>query len=267
MSDSSSSLPADAPRPVTPPSRQVDKPLSATLRRRFYKTVAVAPEETGFGLRLDGKPVRTPTRLPLVAPTPALAEAMAGEWRAQGDTIEPETMPLTALANTALDRVMPAQEAVIAALVRYGDTDLLCYRAAEPPDLVARQDAAWPPLLAWAAETLGIRLEVTRGLMPTPQPAGSLKRLEASLAALDPWTLTVAQALTAITGSVILGLAVAHRRLEATEAFRISQIDDLFQAERWGEDAEATARHRVLEADARAAGHFLALCASDPARA
>ncbi|WP_157879120.1 ATP12 family chaperone protein [Pararhodospirillum photometricum] len=245
--------------PLPIPTREVDKPLTATLRRRFYKSVGVTEGPEGAGVLLDGRAVRTPGRAGLVVPTLALAEALAAEWAAQGESIDPATMPLTALANTALDRVAPERSAILDTLVRYGGTDLLCYRADQPTTLVERQEAAWSPLLDWLATTHGLSLVVTRGLMPVAQPEPTLARLRSVLEGLDLWALTATQALAAAGGSVGLALAVGGGRLSAEEAFTLAHLDDLFQVERWGDDAEARARREALAADMSAAHRFLIL--------
>jgi chaperone required for assembly of F1-ATPase len=229
--------------------------------KRLYREVAVAAQPDGYGVALDGKRVTTPAGAALVVPARRLAEAIAEEWSAQGERVVPRTMPMTQLTATALDRVAPARAPVIDALIRYGETDLLCYRATEPSDLVARQAAMWQPLVDWVELRHDVRLEVTNGLMPRPQPAAALAALRGALEPLDAWRLTGVNAATAAAGSLVLALALLERRLSAEEAWALSQLDETFQIERWGEDLEAARRRAELRADLVAAGRFLALAA------
>ncbi len=230
--------------------------------KRLYREVAVTGHAEGFSVALDGKPVRTPAGGALVIPARGLAEAIAEEWSAQDERVVPATMPLMQLMVTALDRVAAMRAGVIDQLVRYGETDLLCYRATEPPELVDRQAAMWQPLVDWIEVSHGVRLDVTHGLMPRPQPAPALAALRAALEPMDALRLTGLQAATAAAGSVVLALALAARRLSAEEAWALSQLDETFQIERWGEDQEATRRRAALLADLAAAGRFLELTAA-----
>jgi chaperone required for assembly of F1-ATPase len=227
--------------------------------KRLYKAVAVLPRESAWAIALDGKPVNTPAGGALDLPTRALAEAVAAEWAAQGERVVPATMPLMQLIATARDRVAPAPHAARDELLRYGGTDLLCYRAVEPPDLVDRQTALWQPLVEWAGVRYGAALAVTRGLMPQPQPVPALAALRGALAPLDAVSLTGLLAATAAAGSLILALALHERRVTPAEAWALSQLDETFQIERWGEDAEAARRRAALKADLAAAARFLEL--------
>ncbi len=227
--------------------------------RRFYARAECGEAEGGFAVRLDGKVVKTPAGQALVVPARALAEAVAAEWAAQGDTVRPADMPLTQLAATALDRIGPERDAILPQMLAYAGTDLLCHRAAFPPDLVRRQDENWQPLLDWAAAALGARLEVTAGVVPVPQPPAALAALAARLAGYDVWRLTAAQAACAASGSLILALALAEGRLAGAEAFDLSQLDETYQIERWGDDAEAALRRANLRRDVLAADRLLAL--------
>jgi chaperone required for assembly of F1-ATPase len=230
--------------------------------KRRYREVAVTAAADGFGLALDGKPVNTPAGAALVVRARALAAAVAAEWSAQGEQLRPDSMPLMQLTATALDRVAPARAAVIEQLLSYGETDLLCYRATEPPALVDRQVAMWQPLLDWAQLRFGAELAVIAGLMPQPQPAEALAALRAALAPFDALGLTGLLAAAGAAGSLVLALALQAGRLSADEAWALSQLDETFQIERWGEDAEAAARRAGLRADLVAAGRFLALAAA-----
>lgn len=227
--------------------------------KRFYKIVAVAPDGTDFAIHLDGRPVKTPAGKRLAVPSQALAEAMAEEWQAQGEQIRPSTMPLTQLASTALDRIGPERAVILDQLSRYAGTDLLCYRATSPSDLVARQQAAWQPLLDWAEDTIGARMVVTAGIVAIDQSADALAALAGRLAVYDLWRLTVAQAACAASGSLILALALAERRISAAQAFDLSQLDENFQIEQWGEDWEARQRRDGLRRDLDAAERLLSL--------
>lgn len=263
MTDSSSPT-AAAP---SAPGRQADQPLAAQRRRRFYTSVAVQPDPEGQGqvLVLDGRPVHTPGRRRLVLPRPGLAAAVAAEWEAQGETIDPISMPQTQLANTALDRVAPDTGPMVEALVAYGGSDLVCYRATGPQALEERQERAWSPLLDWLSHRHGAPLDITRGIMPLAQPPESLARLAAVLAAMDPWHLTGVQAITAAAGSLVLALAVADRRVSAEEAFALAWLDETWQADVWGEVEEARERRERIAAEVAAAARFLRLLEGDPA--
>lgn len=230
--------------------------------KRFFREVSVAAEAEGFALRLDAKPARTPAKRPLLLPTPGLAEAVAAEWRAQGETLRPETMPLTQLACTTLDITLPQEAELQAELAAYGATDLLCYRAEQPAALVARQAAQWQPLLDWATETLGARLEVTQGVIAVAQPAASLEALAAAVRRQKGYALTALAQLVRITGSLVLALAVTLDRLDAAGAFALAELDESFQRELWGEDALAMKRRARLAAEVEAAARLLALVRS-----
>lgn len=228
--------------------------------KRFYKTVDAAPAEAGgFTVTLDGRPIRTPGKRPMAVPGRALAEAMAEEWDSQDAEIRPAGMPLTQLANTALDRVAPQRTVVVDAVMAYAETDLLSHRADQPRDLADRQGQAWQPLLDWAAEAHGASLETTPGLVAVPQPVQSLAALRRAIEDLDDWRLTGLQQATGLTGSVILGLALVQGRLDAVAADSAAHIDEDFQTERWGEDAEARDRRNALRAELEAVERFLRL--------
>ncbi|PAU96436.1 ATP12 family chaperone protein [Paracoccus salipaludis] len=213
--------------------------MSEWKARRFWTRAEVADVEGGYEVRLDGRPVRTPGKLPLVLPTRALAQAVAAEWDAQTDAIDPGAMPLTRAANSAIERVAPQFDAVADMLADYGGTDLLCYRAEHPVELVVRQAEGWNPWLDWARDDLGADLRVTQGVIPVTQDREALARLRARLAELTPWQLTALHDLVTLSGSLVLGLAVLEGRLDAEAAHRLSRIDEEHQAEIWGRDEEA----------------------------
>ena len=226
---------------------------------RVYKTVAVEEKDGNFRVLLDGRPVMTPLRAPISVRNRALAEAVAAEWDAQNPFIDPETMPLTRLVSTALDRVSPGREAHIDELMNYVDADLLCYRAAYPADLKARQHKVWQPVLDWLEGAHGVALAATEGIMPARQSEQAVAALKAAIAALDDERLTALQASAAITNSLALSLAVAHERISAAEAFVAAVLDETYQMEQWGEDELALSRRRRIEADMLAIGEYLRL--------
>lgn len=219
--------------------------------KRFWTDVAVVAGE----IRLDDKPVRTPGRAALALPSPALAEAVADEWRAVGATLDPRTMPLTGLANAAIDRIAPDPSAFAANLAKYGESDLLCYRAADPPELAARQAAAWNPPLDWAERRYGVTFEITQGVMHAAQPPVTIARLGATVAAYGPFHLAALSPVVTVTGSLVLGLSLAEGAIDAETAWRAAQIDDAWQEEQWGSDPlaeQARAAHRFdFDAGAR----------------
>ncbi|MFZ2007663.1 MAG: ATP12 family protein [Stellaceae bacterium] len=227
--------------------------------KRVYKSVAIRAVDGGWGVTLDGRPLRTPAKRDLSMPSEALAAAIAAEWEAQAPDIRPETMPLTRLAATAIDRTAAERGKVVAEVAGYAGTDLLCYRAEHPPALVTRQEAAWQPLLDWAASRYDAGLAVTAGIVPKAQSPAALKAYAGAVAALDDFRLTALHAATGACGSLVIALALYERRLDAEAAFAASQLDETFQIERWGEDAEATKRRAALAADIEAAARFLAL--------
>jgi len=225
--------------------------------KRFYGAVRIAPSGQGHTILLDERPVRTPAKQPLIAPTVPLAEAIAKEWREQAGTIRPEAMPLTRLASTAIDRMPALRRAAIDEVAAYVDTDLLCYRAAEPFELVQRQQHAWQPVLDWLSAAYGVRLSVTTSILPLAQPDDARARLRAAIESFPDWPLVGVHAATTALGSVALGLAVLDRRIDAEAALAASLLDELFEIERWGGDLEAERRQAVLRRDVAAAARFL----------
>jgi chaperone required for assembly of F1-ATPase len=227
--------------------------------KRVYRHAAARPVEGGWGVALDGRAMRTPGRNELIVPSEALAGAIAAEWDSQGDVVRPATMPLTRLAATAIDRTAKQRDQVIAETASYAGTDLVCYRADHPPELAARQQLVWQPLLNWATLRYDAALAVTSGVIPTRQSAAALRAFANSVAAHDDFRLTALHTLTAACGSLVIALALLEGRLDAEAAFAASQLDETFQIEAWGADAEAAARRRVLAADIASAARFLSL--------
>jgi chaperone required for assembly of F1-ATPase len=227
--------------------------------KRFYKEAGSAAVAGGFAIRLDGREVRTPVQAVLVLPSAGLAEAVAGEWAAQGERIEPATMPLMSLACTAIDQIAPNRGAAIGELLDYAGSDLLCYRAAHPEALVARQAEVWQPLLDWAARDLDAPLRVICGIRHKPQPDDALAALRRTVEALDDLSLTALDCATRASGSLIIALALHRRRVGADAAFEAAELDETFQIELWGEDPEATRRRTAVRADLAAARRLFEL--------
>ncbi len=223
--------------------------------KRFYTVAAAVADGDRWQVTLDGRLVRTPARVPLDLPTAALAEAVAGEWGSQGEVIAPGTMPLTGFAYAASDRVALDRDAFADGLAVFAETELLCYRADAPPDLVARQRAVWDPLLAWARARFDVGFFVTAGIVHAAQPPATLARLAAAYRALDPLRLAALHPVVTICGSAVIGVAVAERHLDADGAFAAGQLDELWQAEKWGTDPLAAAslanRRAALDAAVR----------------
>ena len=225
--------------------------------RRVYREATARQVESGWGIALDGRPMLSPARHELVVPSATLAEAIAAEWEAQKDEIRPATMPLTRLAATAIDRTSAQRDQVVTETANYAGTDLVCYRADHPPALVARQQAEWQPLIDWAMLRYDAGLAVTNGVLPQPQSPAALKAFAAAVAAQDDFRLTALHAMTAACGSLVIALALLEGRLDTAAAFAVSQLDETFQIEAWGEDAEAAARRHALAEDIAAAARFV----------
>jgi len=223
--------------------------------RRFYKEVAIVDG----AILLDGRPVRTPARASLALPTAALAEAVAQEWRMQGEEIDPRTMPLTGLSNAAIDRVAPDPAAFARPLADYAESDLLCYRAEAPAELIARQSEAWDPLLDWARTRFDIAFVVTTGIVHMAQPPATVARLSEALLARDAFALAAMSPLVTIGGSLVTALALAEDAIDADRAFDVTHLDELWQAERWGEDKLALEARASRRRDFMAAAELLDL--------
>ena len=233
--------------------------------KRFYENATCEPRGAGVGIALDGRALTTPAGTALAVPTRALAEAIAAEWRAQDGTVEPSTMPLTRMANTALDRVPDRRRSLEAGLRACAETDLLCYRVDGPAELARRQARLWRPLDAWLLERHGVALRATRALGPVEQPEETLVRLGRVLAALDDFELVAVDAVAAVTRSVVLALALRDGAIDARSAFEAAFVDELHGLEVWGDDREARRRLDSLDSELRAAERLLLALREPPA--
>lgn len=230
-----------------------------SLPKRFYKDVTVSDEDGLAAVLLDGRPVRTPGKAPLAVPSAALAEAIAEEWRAQSEWIDPRTMPLTKLVNSAIDGVVGKEGPVIDDILAHAGSDLLCYRASGPEGLLALQAEHWDPVLAWAAGALAAPLSLAEGVMHVTQPDASIAALRARIEGLDPFRIAALHVMTALTGSALLPLAVARHQLTPEEAWTAAHVDEDWQIRQWGEDAEAKRRRENRKRDFDAAAKLLEL--------
>ena len=224
--------------------------------RRFYKTVSLTDD---LGIALDGRAVKTPLKVPLALPTRALAEAVAAEWEAQGEKLDPASMTLTKLANTAIDRVAASREAIEAEVLDYSNSDLVCYRADRPPDLVQRHTRQWDPVVDWARTALDAPFEVRMGVMHKPQPEAALGAFGAALNDMSDFELAAFHTLMTLTGSALIALMLARRAINPEEAWITAHVDEDYQIEQWGEDAEAAARRAARLKEFMAACRFLGL--------
>jgi chaperone required for assembly of F1-ATPase len=227
--------------------------------KRFYKEVSTAPDGDGIAVLLDGNPIRTPAKAKLSVPSQKLAEAIAEEWRAQGESINPETMRLTKLANSAIDGVRGREAAVLDDLMAFAGSDLLCYRAEGPEGLVAKQTEHWDPVLAWAKRDLDAPLKLSEGIVHVAQPQESLDPLRERIEGLDAFRLAALHVMTSLTGSALLPLAVASGRLTPDQAWEAAHVDEDWQVGRWGEDAEAAVRRQRRRQEFHAAAEMLRL--------
>lgn len=209
------------------------------VAKRFWTEVSVVPEQDGFAIRLDGRAVKTPAKAALIVPSDPLAQAIAAEWAQVEGKVNPNVMPFTRSANAAIDKVSVQFDEVALMLAAYGGSDLLCYRADGPEALIARQNAGWLPLLDWIEESFAVRLQTTVGLMPVAQDPKALNAIAAPLFSATAFELTAIHDLVALSGSLVLALAVLNRKTTPHEAWDLSRIDEHFQAEQWGADEEA----------------------------
>ena len=228
----------------------------ARYPKRFYKTVSVLADGCQFAPMLDDRPIKTPKRNAVSVPTKEFADAIAAEWTSQGEIIDPTSMPLTRLVNSILDGVIGNEDAVADEIARYVTSDLLCYRAEHPEELIKRQSDAWDPVLDWAKSEFDLTLNVATGLMPVAQPEGIAEKLRTVLPS-DAFPLAALHIVTTMTGSALLALAVARGRLGPEKAWQAAHVDEDWQISQWGEDAEATARRALRWREFDAAGRVL----------
>lgn len=228
--------------------------MKPTLPKRFYKQTGVEERDGLFLLTLDGRTARTPGRQPLAVPSRGLAEALAEEWAGQGVEIDPSTMPITRIVNSAIDGVAPRQTEVVDDLVRYAGSDLVYYRASEPERLAQSQNEAWTPVLDWAKDAHGARFTLAEGVMHVAQPQEALAAIRQGIERIDsPFALAALHVMTTLSGSVLIALAHASRQMDVEQAWSAAHVDEIYQESVWGEDYEAVERRRRREADFRAA--------------
>lgn len=245
------------PRGPLDPTEAARRAVRPQLRKRFYDRADVAEGE-GYHVVLDGRPVKTPARRLLAAPTHALARAVAAEWEAQRAFVDPASMPLTRLANAILDGVASASHDVRAEIVKYLGSDLLCYRAASPEGLVALQQRYWDPILAWARADLGARFVQSEGVVFVAQPPSAVEAAAAAIPT-DAWRLGAVHSLMTLTGSALIALGVLQRRLDIDAAWQAAHVDEDWNMQQWGRDALALERRDARFAEASAAATVLAL--------
>jgi len=227
--------------------------------KRFWKGVSTEPDGAGWGIKLDDRPVKTPARAALIVPTEGLAEAIAGEWRSVEGEIDPRALPLTGLANAAIDRVAPDRQAFAQGLACYAENDLACYRSEGPRVLAARQEQSWDPLLAWARRRYDVDFATTTGIVHVAQPAATVERLSHAVGALDPFRLAGLSPVVTIGGSLAAGLAVLEGAIPAEAAWGAVSVDERWQLEQWGADPDAEAALENRRRDFLAAAKFLEL--------
>lgn len=227
--------------------------------KRFWKDAAAVPQDGGWEIALDGRPVRTPTRAPLIVASRALADAICGEWQAQGENIDPATMPLTGLANAAIDLASPDPVAFAEPVAAYAESDLLCYRDDRDAALQTEQAATWNPLLGWAEERYQIEFALTQGVLPVDQPVATVAALRDAVFAQPPFRLAPLTLLVTIGGSLVAGLALIEKAFDADTLWQAVSLDDLYQERRWGADSEAQKARAHREAEWHNAARFLEL--------
>jgi chaperone required for assembly of F1-ATPase len=246
-----------APSPIDP-TEAARRAVRPTLRKRFYQRAGVMDGAEGFAVSLDGRPVRTPARRMLAAPTRALGEALAAEWEAQAEVIDPAKMPLTRLANTIIDGVAATSRDVAAEIEKYLGSDLVCYRAESPDRLVVRQAHRWDPILAFAREALGARFEITYGVRFVTQSPDAIAAAQQGIP-IDPWRLGAVHAMMTLTGSALIALAFERGALTLDDAWAAAHVDEDWNMEQWGHDELALERRAARFAEMQAAVRVLEL--------
>jgi chaperone required for assembly of F1-ATPase len=236
--------------------------MKPVLPKRFYKQAGVEERDGQFLLTLDGRTAKTPSKQPLAVSTRGLAEALAEEWQGQGGEIDPSTMPITRIVNSAIDGVAPRQVEVVDDLVRYAGSDLVYYRASEPERLAQSQDNAWSPVLDWAKDSHGARFILGEGVMHVAQPEESIAAIRKAVEGIkSPFALAALHVMTTLSGSVLIALAHAAQQLDVDQAWAASHVDELFQESVWGQDYEAMERRQRREAEFKAASRVYRLAA------
>ena len=234
--------------------------MSDWAAKRFWSNVATECCDTQHVILLDDRLVKTPAKATLAVPTQAMAEAIVAEWDAQSDEIDPRTMPMTRSANAAIDKVTPQQAEVVALIAAYGEDDFLCYRAPAPQELIEQQKQAWDPILAWAADALDAPLRTVKGVIHIEQPANSVRNLTAQVEVQTPFQLAALHDLVSMSGSLVIGLAVQAGAFEVDELWTWSRLDELWQIEHWGQDADAEATASIKRDAFLHANRFFKLC-------
>ena len=241
------------------PTEAAREAMRAQMPKRFYKEAGIEAEEGGFSVRLDGRQARTPGRRALILPTAAAAKLVADEFEAQAEKIDPMTMPATRLVNTAIDGVADDVQAVLEDILRYASSDLICYRADAPQELVQRQAEGWDPVLDWLQASLGARFILAEGVMPVEQPRETIAILGAYLAQRnEPFRIAALHVMTSLMGSALLALAVDAGEMDVEGAWAAAHIDEDWNIQQWGEDSEAERRRAQRGLEMRAAGALLA---------
>lgn len=228
----------------------------APQRKRFYSSAGVGEADGGFSVTLDGKPIKTPSGRKVIVPARSIAETIVAEWNAQGDTIDPLTMPVTRLANSVVQGVVDKVDAVTDDVAKYLGTDQLFYRAGHPEALVAREARHWDPVLFWAADTLGAHFILGEGIVPVRQPEQAIAAARAALPS-DPWLIAALHVITTLTGSALLALALFHDAIDEDRAWVAAHVDEDWNAEKWGVDEEVAARRAARLVDYKAASGIL----------
>jgi len=238
------------------PEEAVRRATRTPRRKRFYTNAGVVEAANGFAIALDDKPIRTPSGRQVVAPTPEIADAIAAEWQAQQETIDPLTMPLTRLANSVVDAVVDRVDAVTEDVAKYFQSDLLFYRAGHPDALVAREAAHWDPPLFWAADALGAHFILAEGIVHVRQPDSAVAAARAALPT-DPWSIAALHVVTTLTGSALLALALLRGVIDQDQVWAAAHVDEDWNIEKWGVDEEVAARRAARLVDFRAAASIL----------
>ena len=245
-----------AGKSLADPQESVRRATRRPQRKRVYTSAGVGEADGEYAITLDGKPIRTPSGRQVIVPARAIADAIAAEWNAQAETIDPLTMPLTRLANSVVEGVVDKIDAVADDIAKYLGSDLLFYRAGHPEALVAREAAHWDPILFWAADTLGAHFILAEGIVHVRQPETAIAAARAALPA-DAWSIAALHVLTSLTGSALLALALFHDVIDQDQVWAAAHVDEDWNSEKWGVDEEVAARRAARLVDFRAAASIL----------